>query len=195
MEYLMSYGWAILVVMVVGVAMWQLGIFNMHSVPTTASGFQAIQPIVATCAKDTDIWVPGQQDRGFTCQFFNNAGTDINLKGLWVTVEGKSCYGFAFDTNPKYIAGSSRILWYNCNNENLDCHFSTCMNCVAGRIPIQKDGQFSVKSYSRPSGQIGPCWTMEEGRNYEVTVDIIYDVTLGGVTSEKQSSGIIHLAY
>ena len=35
MEYLMTYGWAILVVMIVGIVMWQLGIFNMGGTTVT----------------------------------------------------------------------------------------------------------------------------------------------------------------
>lgn len=48
MEYLMTYGWAILVVMVVGIVMWQLGIFNLGGVTsTTATGFPRIKPQLA----------------------------------------------------------------------------------------------------------------------------------------------------
>ena len=43
MEYLMTYGWAILVVMVVGIAMWQLGLFKPNSA-MTATGFSKIKP-------------------------------------------------------------------------------------------------------------------------------------------------------
>ncbi len=45
MEYLMTYGWAILVVMVVGIILWYLGVFGggPGSV-NTASGFSKIKP-------------------------------------------------------------------------------------------------------------------------------------------------------
>ena len=33
MEYLMTYGWAILVVMIVGVVLWQLGVFGGVGLP------------------------------------------------------------------------------------------------------------------------------------------------------------------
>ena len=49
MEYLMTYGWAILVVMVVGLVMWQLGIFNIGgTTPARVSGFNYQKPIDAT---------------------------------------------------------------------------------------------------------------------------------------------------
>ena len=44
MEYLMTYGWAILVVMIVGIVMWQLGIFNMGGTTLTSTGFAKIKP-------------------------------------------------------------------------------------------------------------------------------------------------------
>ena len=39
MEYLMTYGWAILVVMIVGVVLWQLGIFGGGASGNKATGF------------------------------------------------------------------------------------------------------------------------------------------------------------
>ena len=49
MEYLMTYGWAILVVMIVGIVMWQLGIFNLgSSTPPRLSGFNYQRPMEAT---------------------------------------------------------------------------------------------------------------------------------------------------
>jgi len=46
MEYLMTYGWAILVVMIVGVVLWQLGIFGGGpGAVNTASGFGKVKPM------------------------------------------------------------------------------------------------------------------------------------------------------
>ncbi|HIE34505.1 MAG TPA: hypothetical protein EYP86_05140, partial [Candidatus Altiarchaeales archaeon] len=39
MEYLMTYGWAILVVMIVGVVLWKLGIFGGGASGNKATGF------------------------------------------------------------------------------------------------------------------------------------------------------------
>ena len=40
MEYLMTYGWAIIIVIIVGVALWRLGIFTPHT-SKTSQGFDA----------------------------------------------------------------------------------------------------------------------------------------------------------
>ena len=71
MEYLMTYGWAIVVVMVVGVAMWQLGIFNRGTTLLTATGFAKIKPQLA----GTGI----ARDGTFKATFTNAAGGRITL--------------------------------------------------------------------------------------------------------------------
>jgi len=46
LEYLMTYGWAILVVMVVGIVLWYLGVFfGGPGDVNTASGFAKIKPL------------------------------------------------------------------------------------------------------------------------------------------------------
>jgi len=67
MEYLMTYGWAILVVMVVGIAMWQLGLFTFGgATSTTATGFPRLKPQLALISVS-----PGG---AFTGTFTNGAG-------------------------------------------------------------------------------------------------------------------------
>ncbi len=57
MEYLMTYGWAIMVVMIVGVVLWQMGIFKMGSGGTGMSGFGAVKPLdhTSTGAGNLDL--------------------------------------------------------------------------------------------------------------------------------------------
>lgn len=45
MEYLMTYGWAIMVVMIVGIVLWQLGVFKLGTSGTGTAGFAAVKPI------------------------------------------------------------------------------------------------------------------------------------------------------
>ncbi len=71
MEYLMTYGWAILVVMIVGVVMWQMGIFNLGGTTVTAQGFSRVKPQLAAT---------GLNENGhFTLIFTNGVGTEIVL--------------------------------------------------------------------------------------------------------------------
>ncbi len=80
MEYLMTYGWAILVVMIVGVVMWQLGIFNMGSTSLTFSGFSKIKPQLAGTALDST----GAANIIFT----NGAGATIDPYENTVSIAG-----------------------------------------------------------------------------------------------------------
>lgn len=82
----MTYGWAILVVMVVGIAMWQLGIFNMGSATLTTTGFAKIKPQLA----GSGISHTGQPQMIFT----NGIGTPIIMKSgkiVDVNNKGVSC--------------------------------------------------------------------------------------------------------
>lgn len=55
MEYLMTYGWAILVVIIVGVVLWQMGIFNPSGGTAPGmSGFGSIRPNEWACNAGTN---------------------------------------------------------------------------------------------------------------------------------------------
>ncbi|MFC2162400.1 hypothetical protein ACFLRF_01850 [Candidatus Altiarchaeota archaeon] len=108
MEYLMTYGWAILVVMIVGIVMWQLGIFSMGTTTVTATGFSKIKPQLA----GTGLTAGG----GFTGVFTNGVGTSINVDTAASTVTdiltNATCSGgvtLAQGTNP-ITAGSNFVL-------------------------------------------------------------------------------------
>jgi hypothetical protein len=86
MEYLMTYGWAILVVMVVGIVMWQLGIFNMGGATLTATGFAKIKPQLA----GSGISRTGNPKLIFT----NGVGTQITIVSARIidmNVKTRSC--------------------------------------------------------------------------------------------------------
>jgi len=74
MEYLMTYGWAILVVMVVGIVMWQLGIFQMGTTTVTSTGFTRLKPQLAAIK----LTATNQDFEGI---FTNGAGTTIYFLG------------------------------------------------------------------------------------------------------------------
>jgi hypothetical protein len=86
MEYLMTYGWAILVVMIVGIVMWQLGIFNLGQNAITTTGFGKIKPQIAGS---------GCNQLGH-CNFVftNGAGTRISITSYHIddlVAVGSSC--------------------------------------------------------------------------------------------------------
>ena len=83
MEYLMTYGWAILVVMVVGVALWQMGIFNnLSETVSRCNDFENI--------KCFDPSVQYKEGGAYTATFTNALGQAINIKS--VTAEEDCVY-------------------------------------------------------------------------------------------------------
>ena len=89
MEYLMTYGWAILVVMIVGVVLWQLGVFNVGQGTVVPKDWNKLQPLVPTVAfqSSTD---------NFTASFNNVVGTSIRITGIATTESygAENCTGY-----------------------------------------------------------------------------------------------------
>lgn len=72
-EYMMTYGWAILVVLVAGVFMWQYGMGKPPTPTPDKRGFSEVTPL------DWSMLV-GQNDMGnLTVIFQNNAGTLVEI--------------------------------------------------------------------------------------------------------------------
>lgn len=83
MEYLMTYSWAILVVMLVGIALWQLGVFDLGASRTaTFTGFPTIRP---------HMGLSGISSAGtFTLVMLNGGGGTMDPTALTVTSEDAS---------------------------------------------------------------------------------------------------------
>jgi len=69
----MTYGWAILVVMIVGVVLWQLGVFNVGQGNLVTTGFVKMQPLTPSVA---------YRNQNFTASFTNALGTTIKLNNV-----------------------------------------------------------------------------------------------------------------
>ncbi|MFH1126363.1 MAG: hypothetical protein V1703_04495 [Candidatus Altiarchaeota archaeon] len=94
MEYLMTYGWAVLVVMIVGIVMWQLGIFNIGTTSVTSSGFPKIKPQLTSCKMTTG--------GDFSCLFTNGAGSGIAVNETAIEVGGVTCTSTAPDPGTRF---------------------------------------------------------------------------------------------
>ncbi len=89
MEYLMTYGWAILVVIIVGVVLWQMGIFNPSGGAAPGmSGFTTVKP---------NEWACNADDGTLTLAVVNAAGQQISD----LTISGGTC------TNTTLAAGET----------------------------------------------------------------------------------------
>jgi len=73
MEYLMTYGWAIIVVIVVGLTLWRLGYLNMGANSLTSTGFTKLKVVTAQSGFSSD-GTP-------KLVFLNGAGSSIEISG------------------------------------------------------------------------------------------------------------------
>lgn len=81
LEYLMTYGWAILVIMVVGVALWQMGLFSQPAIVPGCRGFSQIRPL------DSKLTSGGL----LTVFIQNEAGTRLNVSTVTATIGLETC--------------------------------------------------------------------------------------------------------
>jgi hypothetical protein len=199
MEYMMTYGWAILAIMVVGVALWQLGVFNLGSgMSATYSGFGIMKPLLPTC-KIGPKAMYGSID-AFFCQFINNAGSEILITDVNITVNGNTCWVQRIANTPESGSGGPlRAYIYRQCTSNGVCPIHSCYNypgataCLSGNGPLRilKDAQFTVYNYDMDYNNI--CQLPVVGDRFTVNVDITYNLDVGGAVSEHHELGTINL--
>jgi hypothetical protein len=111
LEYMMTYGWGILVVLIAGVLMWQLGFLELgKNVTPDKRGFSQLLPI------DWSMQVGGT----FTAVIQNNAGTIVDIDDVDANViaggtgecDAVTAFSIA-DVRP----GSSQMIEMNCEDE------------------------------------------------------------------------------
>ena len=96
-EYMTTYGWALLVVIIVGIVIWQLGILDFQSRFTPgSSGFSVLVPL---------DWEVGSAGGGCTLsvQLYNGAGEEISN----AAISGGSCAPANISTGGYTICGRS----------------------------------------------------------------------------------------
>lgn len=81
LEYLMTYGWAILVILIVGIALWQMGVFNPPATQPGCSGFSQLMPLDAQYISST---------KTLNVILANEAGTKLKIIKANVTVGSDS---------------------------------------------------------------------------------------------------------
>jgi len=87
LEYLSTYGWAILVVLVLGAVLWQLGIFGSHADVNRAVGFSKITVLEPTIKYMDKTGTPEQMvTNNLNFTVVNAAGTHIH--GLEIETGG-----------------------------------------------------------------------------------------------------------
>jgi len=83
-EYMTTYGWAILLILVVGLVLWQMGAFNPPAPPPGCRGFSQVTVLDHRASYDDDrIYLV----------ITNEAGTklQISANGITASLAGTSC--------------------------------------------------------------------------------------------------------
>ncbi len=81
LEYMMTYGWAILIIVIVAGVLYSMGIFSpSSSVSATVTGFSSLGSVSAQCI--------GNQ--GLTVQLGNSAGYPVQIQNISVSSNGKT---------------------------------------------------------------------------------------------------------
>jgi hypothetical protein len=200
MEYMMSYGWAILLIMMVGAVMWRLGIFDTQSSAVTSSGFPVLKPLLATCeTRNASVW-GSQNRRGFSCQFVNNAGTNIEIRRLNVLVDNKTCQWMRLAIDPSAGGWAQNGYWSRNCLTSTNCYdvcyltITPMVLCPGNIFPLGKDNPFTVTTYNfdnnRPDA---PCHIVNKGQRYEIAIEFTYDIDVGGAKTTKTETGKIFL--
>ncbi len=83
LEYLMTYGWALLIVVIVGVALWSLGVFNTNAgTVARLTGIPTIQAIDMK-GNSTDFVLVFSPKKSITSVSFSS--TDLNTTTCTIT--------------------------------------------------------------------------------------------------------------
>ncbi len=82
MEYVMTYGWMILIVMIVGIVLWQMGAFTPPSASKGCRGFSQITVL---------DWKASASDDKLQLTLTNEAGTKLRLDNVMGGIDSKPC--------------------------------------------------------------------------------------------------------
>jgi hypothetical protein len=107
LEYMMTYGWAILIIVIVAVILYSMGIFNPRaSVTASSSGFSPFAVSAAVCGSNGVLSV------AFTTGGLPNGATSAKITGM--TLSSPSGLGSVSTTNtsalPSAVASGSTFV-------------------------------------------------------------------------------------
>jgi uncharacterized protein (UPF0333 family) len=78
LEYLMTYGWMLIIIAIVGVVLYQYGVFTPPATPPGCTGFSQAKPI--------DWKMSTASNGNLTLTLINDAGTKIRITSVNATI-------------------------------------------------------------------------------------------------------------
>ncbi len=140
LEYMMTYGWAILIIVIVAVILYSMGIFNPRaSVTASSSGFSPFAVSAAVCSNSGLVVA-------FTTGGLPNGATSVSLKELYLSsatgMSGSSATTTGFSAL-SVASGSSFTATVA----------AASLNCTTSGIPFTASGALEYK-YTTAAGPV-----------------------------------------
>jgi len=184
MEYLMSYGWAVIVVMLVGIVMWQLGLFDMGGTQVTPTGFTRLKPQLS----GTGFTHNGR----LTMLLSNEAGSMARIKGVRVR-----------DMDSSHVICCSHITGMppDCQiadgNAATDIAGLTSDDFNAGNTAAASSGKLFKVELGGAGAGTGRCLIpgAYAGGIYNLRIEVFYDVVIGTTSTDTTETGTLRGAY
>jgi hypothetical protein len=170
-EYVVSYSWAILVILVIGVALWRMGILSPRESSMSFTGFGKLKPQLS----GTGLKPTGEFEGIFT----NGAGGKIFVKG--VAFSNADTGEIICCSHPNFSPACASV-----PAENVDVGGKTTAELTAGNLPkIAAGDVFKV--------HLEECILplAQTGQPYSIKIEINYDALNGNQKVPHQDAGTI----
>ncbi len=209
-EYLSTYGWAVLIVVISGIVLSESGVLKSQA-SVSSSGFGGVKPLLTTCemSKGHIYYCVGTLCyAGLQCVFKNTVGEKIRITDVDAYVNGQRCALWGV-TNQQMTDNTNNIfLRRSCGFlVGTVCPTPTDVICFSwpnnpthtcSYLEVPKDGEFigvvmSNSDPTNPNYMEGPCHDTKQGGIYDIQYSVTYEVALGGIVTNKTSSGRIKI--
>lgn len=190
MEYLMTYGWAILVVMIVGVTLWGLGIFGGGpGAVNTASGFSKVKVLEPSIKYEYTEHATDQLKYVLKFSLVNGVGSKIKLENI--TWGGDCEFGI-------WPAMATPWIGFDLDNNGVVGDYFAPIGGTEWWQAMAADGSAFTPLYDMylnpgetPLTGIARCRLKNPGESFVVPITITYSQTIAGESIEHKDTGVV----
>ncbi len=107
LEYLQTYGWAIIIVFVIGIALWRFGVFSPGASVNTASGFTKIRVPEAGI-----VYYPNTWRNALNFTIMNGYGDFVRIDAIRISGD---CNGTTYPLSALDAGATMIVSGWNCS--------------------------------------------------------------------------------